>query len=181
MRLASSSLTFQPSRPADSGILRSASTTLPNRHGTETVGAYPLISKQMSPDMNTAALSSRQFDGLTFGRNKSGETAEAGRFGQPRRPMLDAGDVGAVAFTFAFVAGLVLSAALVCDAYLLSVILRGIGSIDDVAGYQLARDLFPWACAFTVMAACLAFFGLRTASILNSRPTALSGLGFSRS
>ena len=128
--------------------------------------------------MNTTAiLSPRQFRAPVAG---SVPYRDGGLFAQPSRSVLDAGDFGAVAFTFAFVTGLILSGALVGVAYLLSVILRGVGSIDDVAGFQLARDLLPWACAFTATTACIALFGLKAAKLLINRVPETSPVGFGK-
>ncbi len=71
-----------------------------------------------------------------------------------------------------------LGGALVCDTYLMAVIWRGAGSLDDFAGCQLAWDLLPWAMAFTVIAAGLAGLGLRLAQTFSSRSEAS---GFSAS
>ena len=119
--------------------------------------------------MNTAALLTHQTG--SFAADYASRDSDANWFGPARKPILDAEDFCAVAFAFAFAAGLVLGGALAWDAYLLMII--GRGALDDFAAYQLACDLLPWSGAFTFVAAGLAGLGLKLACAVRRRTIAL--------
>jgi hypothetical protein len=127
----------------------------------------------MSAAMTTATFSSHSL--AAYAPRRRPVEREETWFAPNAEPLLDAGDFCAVAFAFAFAAGLVLGGALMCDTYLIAVIARGAVSLNDFAGYHLARDLLPWAATFTVIAAGLAGLGLKLAQGFRARS---SGLGF---
>jgi len=116
--------------------------------------------------MTTATFASHspRFGGMARSHARAGREAW---FIPAESLLLDAGDFCAVAFAFAFAAGLVLGGAVACDAYLVAVIRRG--ALDDFAAYQLARDLLPWALVFTAVAGGMAALGLRLACRLRGR------------